>query len=348
MYKLLIHPLLFWFNIEHVLTLIVWALRIVGAIPGGNALLRSVYRVKDKSLEREVLGMKFNNPVGLAAGFDRNGDIITPLEAIGFGFVEIGTVTAEAQIGNPRPRVFRLRADNAIIQRRANPNAGWKSVIKSLRKKRKGIIVGCNISSMSDEDDSQIESSYLKTFRNLYQYSDYFTVNLKHVSSTNSEFIYSPERINRIIKPLFEFRRGQSEYRPILLKVSPDLSNEQLDNIVEILINTPLDGLVAVMGTSSRDGLKSSSSTIDKAGSGALCGEPLKQRALDVVKYLHKASGGHYPIIGVGGISSGEDVQNMLDAGASLVQIYTSFVYQGPRVVKSICSSPKERSKVDN
>lgn len=328
MYKLIIHPLLFWFNMERAHTFVIWLLRIVGAIPGGNALLKSIYRVKHPSLEREVLGMKFNNPIGLAAGFDRNGDIISPLEAIGFGFVEIGTVTSEPQVGNQRPRVFRLKQDNAIIQRNGNPNAGWKSVISSLRKKRKEIVVGCNISAISDVSDDDLESSYLTTFRNLYQYSDYFTVNLTHVSTSNKEYLYSAERINRIIKPLFEFRRGQSEYRPILIKVSPDLSNEQLDEIVEILINTPLDGLVAVLGSTSREGLKTSASTLDKIGSGRLCGEPLKERALEVVKYLHQASGGHYPIIGVGGVSSGEDAQKMLDAGASLVQIYSSFVYQ--------------------
>ncbi len=336
MYRLIIQLLLFSLNAEVVQRAVVWFLRVVGYVPGGNSILKSLYRVKHSSLEREVLGLKFNNPIGLAAGFDRNGDIIKPLEAIGFGFVEVGTVTCETQGGNPRPRMFRLKQDNSLVERVGNSNAGWRAVVKELRRSRKGIVVGCNISSLSDVSEADVVGSYLRTFRNLYQYSDYFTVNLAHINPTYDKAIFSSERINDIIKPLFEFRRGQSEYRPILLKVSPDLTNEQLDEIVEILINTPLDGLVAVMGSNSREGLNSSSAIIDRVGRGRVCGDYLKERALEVVKYLHKATSGNYPIIGVGGISNGDDAKAMIDAGASLVQIHSSFLHQGPRVVKRI------------
>ncbi len=338
MYRLIIKPLLFGLNIERVHSIIVLFLRFIGSFSVGNSILRGVYRVKHPSLTREVLGLKFTNPIGVAAGFDKNADIIKPLEAIGFGFVEIGSVTPDAQSGSTRPRIFRLKQDGAIIERAGSPNLGWKQVVNSLRKKRKSIVVGCNISASSEVSQSQTEASYLKTFRNLYQYSDYFTVNLLSTELLDEEQLFSSERINGIIKPLFEFRRGQSEYRQILLKVSPDLSNQQLDQIVEILINTPLDGLVAVSGSTSREGLKTSPLTLSKVGDGRLCGEPLKERALEVVRYLHKATEGNYPIIGVGGVSTGEDAQRMLDAGASLVQVYSSFIYQGPKVVKRICS----------
>ncbi len=339
MYKHFIKTLLFFFNVERAHRVAIAALRIFGRM-GGGTILRSLYQVKHPSLEREVLGLHFSNPIGLAAGFDINGEAINELKSIGFGFVEIGSITPQPQIGNPRPHSFRLSADSALIERTGYPNQGWRQAIKGIRKEHKGIVVGCNLTISNEVTPEKIESSYLESFRNLYQYSDYFTINVSSGSAAAEESHFTSERIEPILKTLFEFRRGQSEYRPILLKVSPDLSDETLARIAEILMDTPLDGVVAIMGSYGRAeyNLKSNPSYIQKIGNGRLSGTPIAQRALEVVRLLHKATNGTYPIIGVGGVSTAEDVQAMLDAGASLVQIHTSFFRKGPSVVKKICN----------
>ncbi len=341
MYKKIVRPLLFSTNIEKIYNLFVGTLRVVGYIPGMRALLRMRYSVDNKQLQREVFGIKFKNPIGLAPGIDINGEIISEVEALGFGFIEIGAITPKPQIGNPKPRLFKLSDDRAIVNRMGQPNKGLRHVADNLRSRNRGdIIVGCNISRNMYTQAADVPKEYLQNFRSLYQYADYFTVNVISSNSATDGIVFDEEALRRVIEPLFEFRRGQSDYRPILLKISPDLSDEQIDLVTDIMIDTPLDGIVAVSGTLQRgEDLKSNGATITRIGSGRLSGEPIRERALKVVRRVHERCQGTYPIIGVGGVMSAEDARAMLDAGASLVQVHSGLLYEGASIAKKICNS---------
>ncbi len=341
MYKKIIRPLLFSISREKAYNTLVVVLRVLGYIPGVRSLLRMRYHVENKHLQREVFGIKFNNPIGLAPGFDVNGDIINEVEALGFGFIEIGAITPKPQIGNPKPRLFKLTADKALVNRMGQPNRGLKYVIDNLRdRQHKGIVVGCNIARNVYTQAGDMPKEYLQNFRSLYQYADYFTVNVISSNSATDGIVFDEEALRRIIEPLFEFRRGQSDYRPILLKISPDLSDEQIDLVTDIMIDTPLDGIVAVSGTLLRgEDLKSNSAAITRIGSGRLSGEPIRERALEVVKRVHERCQGTYPIIGVGGVMTAEDARAMLDTGASLVQIHSGLFYEGFGIANKVCSS---------
>lgn len=336
-YKKIIKPILYWMNIEKAQQSVVLALRILGKMPFGDQLLRNNYRVDHPSLERDVFGMRFKNPIGMAAGFDIHGEIINELDAIGFGYVEVGAITPEPQEGNPKPRVYRLAKDQAIVNRMGFPNRGWAAAISHLRRRNPNIIVGCNITHNRTTEPSGMARDYLRSFRNLYQYVDYFTVNIDFNLLIYTDKITPKMAIISLLNPLIDFRRGQNDYRPIMIKISPDLSDEMVDTVTDVLIETPLDGIVAVSGTQSRKELKTSESSISKIGAGKLSGRPIKERALEVIKRICERSGGSYPIIGVGGIETADDVRAMLDAGASLVQIYSGLIYHGPTIVGEIC-----------
>ena len=258
MYQQVIKPILFSLSIERAHRVVILLLRIIGMIPGGRWLLHKCYGVEHPALEREVFGIRFRNPVGLAAGFDRNGEAFREFAALGFGFVEVGTVTPRPQPGNPRPRIFRLPKDRAIIQRTGLANRGLERMIQHLRRPHEGVIVGCNIGRNTSTPPENAPADYLKLFRSLYQYADYFTVNICCDNACRDGASHSRESILRILDPLFDFRRGQNQYRPIMLKVSPDMSDEAIDRISDILLTTPLDGIVATNGSLLRDGLRRS------------------------------------------------------------------------------------------
>ena len=337
MYRRIIKPLLFSLNIERAHHIVLLMLRIFGLIPGGRWLLRKCYAVEHPALEREVFGMRFANPVGIAAGFDRNGEAYRELAALGFGFVEVGTVTPRPQAGNPRPRVFRLPKDNAIINRIGLSNRGLETAIRHLRRPHGGVIVGCNIGKNTSTPAENAPADYLKLFRNLYQYADYFTVNISCDNSCREGATHTREHILQILNPLFDFRRGQNQYRPVMLKISPDMTDEVIDRITDVLMETPLDGIVATNGSHGREGLRTSRTTLEKIGRGRLSGAPLTRRAVEIVRRIHTRSGGTYPIIGVGGLMSADDVRAMLNAGADLVQLYTGYIYEGPGLVRNVC-----------
>ena len=330
MYRRVIKPVLFSLTIEQAHHAVLLLLRIIGLIPGGRWLLRKCYAVEHPALEREVFGIRFANPIGLAAGFDHNGEAFRELAALGFGFVEVGTVTPRPQAGNPRPRVFRLPKDNAIINRIGLANRGLEATIRHLRRPHDGVIVGCNIGKNTSTPAENAPADYLKLFRSLYQYADYFTVNISCDNACREGTTHTREHILQILNPLFDFRRGQNQFRPIMLKISPDMSDEVIDQITDVLLETPLDGIVATNGTHSRGGLHTSRTTLKKIGSGRLSGAPLTHRAVEIVRRVHTRSGGTYPIIGVGGLMSAGDVRAMLDAGADLVQLYTGYVSTVP------------------
>lgn len=337
MYRKIIKPLLFSLSIERAHRAVILLLRVIGLIPGGRWLLHKCYAVEHPALEREVFGIRFANPVGVAAGFDRNGEAFRELAAMGFGFVEIGTITPQPQSGNPRPRVFRLPKDRAIIHRIGLANRGLETSIRHLRKPHEGVIVGCNIGKNTATPVENAPADYLKLFRNLYQYADYFTVNISCDNACRDGSTHTREQILRILEPLFDFRRGQNQYRPVMLKVSPDMPDEVVDRVADILLETPLDGIVATNGTYCREGLKTSRKALEEIGNGRLGGAPLTRRAVEIVRRIHTRSGGTFPIIGVGGLMTPDDVRAMLDAGADLVQLYTGYIYEGPGLVGEIC-----------
>ena len=346
----ILHLISRFFGAERAHSLSVWMLRLTDKLPLAKWFLHKIYAVENTELEREVFGLRFRNPIGLAAGYDRNGEIFRPLSALGFGFVEIGTVTPRPQQGNPKPRVFELPADNAIINRIGLASKGLDAVLENVRKEHEGIILGCNIGKNTVTPPEEAPMDYLRVFRNLYQYLDYFTVNVSY-NTTHKQYVpRTREDIMKILEPLFDFRRGQNQYRPILLKISPDLTNEEIDLMTDIMVDTPLDGIIATNATTHPEGLKTPKEELRKAGIGAVSGAPLTERAIEVVRRVYERCNGTYPIIGVGGLMTGEDVKRMMEAGATLVQVYTGFVYNGAGFAGSLCQSlitPEPKTEVE-
>ncbi len=338
------------FGAERAHSISVLLLRIVDKIPTAKWFLRKFYAVEDKALEREVFGLRFRNPIGMAAGYDRNGEIFRSLSALGFGFVEIGTVTPRPQQGNPKPRVFALPDDTAILNRIGLASKGLEAVLKNIRHEHEGIILGCNIGKNTVTPPEEAAMDYLRVFRNLYQYIDYFAVNVSY-NTTHKQYVpRTRESIMKILEPLFDFRRGQNQYRPILLKISPDLTNEEIDLMTDIMVDTPLDGIIATNATTHPQGLNTPQEVLRKNGIGAVSGAPLTERAIEVVRRVYERCNGTYPIIGVGGLMTGEDVKRMMEAGATLVQVYTGFTYNGLGFAGDLCKSliePESTEVVD-
>lgn len=289
--------------------------------------------------------MKFSSRIGLAAGYDRNGTMLDAMEATGFGFVEIGSITPHPQHNNTGRTLYKLEGDRALLYCSEIESEGVEQVIRNIKRHHSRIIVGCNIAKGADTPREDAAIDYLRMFRPLYQYADYFTVN---ICCNTAEATYIPrdrDEIMAILTPLFEFRRGQNQYRPILLKISPDLTDEEIDTMTDIMLDTPLDGIVACGGTTGRYGLENSKEIMHSLGRipGALCGVPLKERAREVVRRIHERAKGTYPIIGCGGISTADDAQAMLEAGATLVQIGTEYIYGGGKAVRDISAGLNER-----
>ncbi len=335
MFKIL-KPILFSFSPETAHNLIVGLLKFLGYVTIFSPFLRLIYRYNSPKLEREVMGIKFSNPVGLAAGFDKNGDIYNQLYDFGFGFVEIGSLTPSEQVGNPKPRCFRLVNDNAIINRMGINNKGVKHAVSNLKAKRSKTIIGANIIKSTASSNEQAPNDYEKSFAQLYDFVDYFVVNVSCPNVKGVTKLQDITSLSEIIDRLTTLRKYFDEYRPILLKVSPDLEKEQLDEIIDLILVSGMDGIVATNTTTMREGLITPADRVDFIGDGGLSGAPLYKRSLDVVSYINKKTNGQLPIIAVGGIMTPKQAKEMIDAGASLIQIYTGFIYNGPGLVKRI------------
>lgn len=331
MYKRLIRPVLFLFDPEGVHYFSFAAIRLLHRIPFMGSLIRTFFTSKDPALEREVFGLRFPNPVGLAAGFDKDAKLYHELANFGFGFIEIGTVTPKPQGGNPKPRLFRLKQDKGIINRMGFNNEGVVAAAKRL-KKNKGVLIGGNIGKNKTTPNDQAQDDYLICFDALFDVVDYFVVNVSSPNTPNLRDLQEKEPLTKLLNVLQMRNSDKISRKPILLKIAPDLSNSQLDDIIDIVADTQIDGVIATNTTLSRAGLKSSTELTEQAG--GLSGKPLTKRSTEVISYLHTQSKAAFPIIGVGGIHTPADVQEKLAAGASLVQLYTGFVYEGPAVVK--------------
>jgi dihydroorotate dehydrogenase len=336
MYKLLLRPLLFSFDPEKVHYFTFSLIRNMSRIPGFSALFRKLYLVKDKSLEREVFGLKFKNPVGLAAGFDKNAVLYNELANFGFGFIEIGTVTPKGQVGNPKKRLFRLKDDKGIINRMGFNNEGLETAITQLKKNKGKLIIGGNIGKNTDTKPEDYTKDYLECFNGLHPYVDYFVLNVSCPNVGSHAKLNDKDYLLELISTVQNANSKFKTQKPIVLKIAPDLNEQQLDEIIEIIAETSLDGVIASNTSIDRSGLKASNERLTEIGNGGLSGQPIKTKSTRVIKYLAEKSNHSFPIIGVGGIHSAEDALEKLDAGASLVQIYTGFIYEGPSLIKKI------------
>lgn len=303
--------------------------------PLTRSMMRRLFSVNKPELERELWGIRFPNPVGLAAGFDKDARWINELSCLGFGFVEIGTVTPLPQPGNDKPRLFRLPADEAVINRMGFNNEGAAAAAARLAKPHERIIVGGNIGKNKVTPNEEAISDYEKAFRALYEVVDYFVVNVSSPNTPGLRALQDKEPLSRILNRLKTINRELGKNRPILLKIAPDLTDSQLDDIIDLVQETGIEGIVATNTTISREGLSSDPALVNE--SGGLSGKPLRARATEVVRYLHTKSGGSIKIIAAGGIFTAADAQEKLDAGASLVQVYTGFIYEGPAIASHIC-----------
>lgn len=339
MYKQLIRPLLFNLSAEDAHHFTFSALKNYLSVPGGGAILNAMYKAPSGQ-EKEVFGLKFKNPVGLAAGFDKDAILAENWKYLGFGFVELGTVTPKAQEGNPKPRLFRLPLDKAIINRMGFNNQGVDALEKRLRKMDKGdLVVGANIGKNKVTPNEEAVEDYKICFQRLFDYVDYFVVNVSSPNTPGLRSLQEKEPLTRILSQLQEINQGMSAPKPLLLKIAPDLENEQLDDVIEVAQNTRLSGLIATNTTISREGLTTPAEKVQAMGNGGLSGGPVKERAEEVLKYLRAALGPDFPLVGVGGIMSGLDAKARMDAGADLIQVYTGFIYEGPAFVKEIVRS---------
>ena len=305
-------------------------------IPGKMWSWRLIFRVKDTRLEREVFGLKFDNPVGLAAGFDKDAKLFDELASFGFGFIEIGTVTPLQQDGNPKPRLFRLRDDSGLINRMGFNNQGIEAIVASLRRKKSDIIIGGNIGKNKVTPNEEAANDYAICFEKLFPYVDYFAVNVSSPNTPGLRDLQEKEPLTALLNSLQKLNNKKDIRKPILLKIAPDLTNEQLDDIITIVADTKIDGVIATNTTTNRSGLKTDKNKVDAIGNGGLSGKPVGLRSTQVIKYLADKSNRAFPIIGVGGIHSAEDALEKLDAGATLLQVYTGFIYEGPSLVKRI------------
>jgi dihydroorotate dehydrogenase len=331
MYKLIIKPLLFFFDPEWVHHTVFKSIKIAHKIPGISYLLRTAFSIKDKGLERKLFGLTFPNPVGLAAGFDKDAKLFQELSNFGFGFVEIGTLTPKPQDGNPKKRMFRLPEDEGLINRLGFNNQGVEAAVKRL-KKNQGVLIGGNIGKNKITPNEDAVNDYIYCFEALFDHVDYFVVNVSSPNTPNLRALQDKEPLTHLLSTLKGLNDKKDKPKPILLKIAPDLSDDQLLEIIEIVTSVKIDGVIATNTTLSREGLQSK----NKEEKGGLSGRPLTKRSTEVIRFLVEKSNNAFPIIGVGGVHKPQDAIEKLEAGASLIQLYTGFVYEGPGVVKRI------------
>lgn len=336
MYKSIIRPVLFKFYAEDVHHFVRFCLRLFFSIPGSQQLAKKMFTIQDKRLEREVFGLKFDNPVGIAAGFDKDATMFNELSYLGFSHIEIGTVTPKAQPGNPKPRLFRLPKDKALINRMGFNNGGVLAAADNLKNRKTKAIIGGNLGKNTLTPNEKAVDDYVAVFEGLYEVVDYFVVNVSCPNISDLHELQDQEYLEAILNAVMEKNRAKPKLKPILLKVSPDLNDGQLDEVIAVIEKTKIHGVIAANTSVSREGLKTDQEKVKAIANGGLSGKPLNKRSTEVIKFLHEKSKGAFPIVAVGGIFTAEDAIEKLEAGASLVQIYTGFIYEGPWLAKRI------------
>ena len=328
--------LLFFFSPEKAHHLTASLLRFALQIPGMKSIWKSLFCISDTRLEKTVFGISFPNPVGLAAGFDKDAKMFEDLAYCGFGFIEIGTLTPKGQPGNPQPRLFRLKEDNAIINRMGFNNEGVEAAVERLKKRKTKTIIGGNIGKNKVTENEDALNDYILNFNALFDSVDYFVVNVSSPNTPGLRDLQEKEPLKHLLFSLMQVNNLKTTQKPILLKIAPDLTDSQLDDIIEIVNETKIAGVIATNTTISREGLKTEKNLVEEIGAGGLSGKPVRERSTEVIRYLATKSNKSFPIIGVGGIHSEQDALEKLDAGADLIQLYTGFIYEGPALVKRI------------
>ena len=336
MYKLLIRPLFFLFDPETIHHFTFRLIRLLHAVPGLPNILRLIYTSNNPKLGKTLMGLHFPNPVGLAAGFDKDAIATDAFADFGFGFIETGTLTPKPQPGNEKPRLFRLPKDKAIINRMGFNNSGAEAAAFRLANRKSGILIGGNIGKNKLTPNENAFDDYRKCWEILDPVVDYFVINVSSPNTPGLRELQEKEPLRQLMSGIKELSRTSSKPKPVLLKIAPDLTKEQLDDIIGILLSTGTDGVIASNTTISREGLSTAAGTINDIGAGGLSGAPLKKRSNEVIRYLRKNLGPDFPIIGVGGIMSASDAIEKIQAGADLIQVYTGFVYEGPGLIKKI------------
>lgn len=337
LYHFFIKPYMFGLDAEKAHYKTVSLFRFALSMPFGKSIIKSLYNFQSPKLERTLFGLTFKNPVGLAAGFDKDGKFYKEMSTLGFGFIEIGTVTPKPQEGNPKPRLFRLKEDEGLINRMGFNNDGVDALVDRLKKfKPKNVILGGNIGKNKVTPNEEAINDYVICFEKLFDHIDYFVVNVSSPNTPGLRDLQDKGPLTAILSKLMDLNNEKQSPKPILLKIAPDLTDSQLDDIIDIVEETKIAGVIATNTTISREGLKTPNEKIKEIGNGGLSGNPVKARSTEVIAYLHNKSNGAFPIIGVGGIDGPEAAKEKLTAGASLIQVYSGFVYQGPELVKDI------------
>lgn len=336
MYKRILRPILFLFDPEKVHYFTFSVIKICHKIPFFSALIGASYQLNDKRLERNLFGITFNNPVGLAAGFDKNAVLYNELADFGFGFIEIGTVTPKAQEGNPKKRLFRLKDDAGIINRMGFNNKGIAPAVAALKKNKGKVIIGGNLGKNTATKPENYTQDYCEVFEALHAYVDYFVLNVSCPNVSSHAKLNDKDYLIELISTVQLLNAKKASQKPILLKIAPDLNTQQLDEIIELVAETKIAGVIASNTSTSRSHLKASKELLNRIGNGGLSGQPIKEQSTQVIQYLAEKSNKAFPIIGVGGIHSAEDALEKLKAGADLIQIYTGFIYEGPGLIKKI------------
>lgn len=342
MYKSIIRPILFKFDPEKIHHFTFSTLRTAFKIPGVAKLMSKKFSVEDKALKRDLFGLTFNNPVGLAAGFDKDAKLYKELNGLGFGFIEIGTLTPKPQSGNPKKRLFRLKKESAIINRMGFNNEGVEAAVKRLKKNNGEVLIGGNIGKNKTTPNGKAVNDYEICFKALFPVVDYFVVNVSSPNTPNLRELQDKKPLTDLLNALQKLNGKKESPKPILLKIAPDLTDTQLLDIITIVSETKIDGVIATNTTISREGLQSE----HKTETGGMSGKPLKKRSTEVIRFLSEKSNKAFPIIGVGGIHSAEDALEKLEAGASLVQLYTGFIYEGPKLIKDINQAVLDNLKI--
>ncbi|HUX84093.1 MAG TPA: quinone-dependent dihydroorotate dehydrogenase [Chitinophagaceae bacterium] len=336
MYRLL-RNFLFLFDAERIHRLVMGLLQGICNIPGGKLLLRSVYAKKVKAHSIEVMGLQFRNPVGMAAGFDKNARYLDALDCLGFGFLEIGTVTPLPQLGNEPPRLFRLPEDGALINRMGFNNDGAAAIATRLKHRPDGLVIGGNIGRNKITSNEDAAGDYLECFHGLFDVVDYFVVNVSSPNTPGLRDLQQKDPLGRLLDRLQQENMQHSHPKPVLLKISPDLDHQQLDDVIGIALDSGISGIVATNTSLDHSGLKTPREILDQAGAGGLSGMPIRDRSTEIIRYIHRKSQGKLVLIASGGVFNARDAREKLDAGASLVQLYTGFIYEGPFIVSRIC-----------
>ncbi|TAH22490.1 MAG: quinone-dependent dihydroorotate dehydrogenase [Cytophagales bacterium] len=336
MYKLFFRPILFFFDAERAHRITFNLLKISFLLPFSKTIFKSLFFYESPKLEKNIMGLKFKNPIGLAAGFDKNAELIDEFASFGFGFIEIGTVTPKGQEGNPKPRLFRLLEDEAIINRMGFNNEGVEKIVERLKKRKSDVIVGGNIGKNKVTPNEDAAKDYEITFDALHDFVDYFVVNVSSPNTPNLRELQDKEPLKNLLRTLKEKNLKKDKKKPILLKIAPDLNENQLEDIIEIVQEVGIEGIVATNTTIGRENLKTVQSEVDAVGAGGLSGKPLCHRSTEVIRFLRQRLAKEFVIIGVGGIFTAKDAQEKLDAGADLVQVYTGFVYEGVSMIGKI------------